>query len=138
MQPKKVGNEFRTTIVCIDSYDSGIPVGRLFNPQNKGPVPFHGLTQFLRQMEDLLNDLRFPQSFTELRTFGPAAPQRPRTEPADTAPEGKLATFSLRVIFRQNASWQGSVLWMNQGREESFRSVLELIFLLDGALNTPN
>lgn len=136
MQPKKVGDEFRTTIICIDSYINGIPDGRFFNPQYQVPVPFHSLTQFLRQMENLLNELRFPQSFAELRTFGTAALQKPCTESVDTAPEGRLGTFSIKVIFRQNASWQGSVLWMNQGREESFRSALELIFLLDSALNT--
>ena len=136
MQPKRVGDEYRTTMVCVDSYDEGIPVGRLFNPQYKKPAPFHSLTEFLRQMEDLMNDLRFPQPFTELRTFGPAAPRPPREESSNTAPEGRLATFAVKVIFRQNASWQGSVLWINQSREESFRSALELIFLLDGALNT--
>ena len=46
---------------------------------------------------------------------------------------GDVATFAVRVLFRQNASWQGSILWVEGDREESFRSVLELIFLLDSA-----
>ena len=45
-----------------------------------------------------------------------------------------MATFAVRVLFRQNASWQGEVTWLEGKREESFRSVLELILLMDGAL----
>lgn len=48
--------------------------------------------------------------------------------------EGKRATFALRVLFRQNASWQGSVTWLEGGQEESFRSVLELLMLMNSAL----
>lgn len=47
---------------------------------------------------------------------------------------GKLATFYVRILFRQNASWQGTVLWSEGGQEERFRSALELALLLDSAL----
>jgi len=45
-----------------------------------------------------------------------------------------VATFRLRVIFRQHTSWQGTLLWQDERQEESFRSVLELIHLIDSAL----
>ena len=48
---------------------------------------------------------------------------------------GKLATFALRILFRQNASWQGSVTWLEGGQEQSFRSVLELVMLFSNALS---
>lgn len=35
--------------------------------------------------------------------------------------------MSLRVLFRQNTSWHGSVAWVEGKCEESFRSVLELL-----------
>jgi hypothetical protein len=38
------------------------------------------------------------------------------------------------VLFRQNASWQGSITWMEGKQEQSFRSALELIFLMNSAL----
>ena len=50
------------------------------------------------------------------------------------ASRGELATFAVRIIFRQNASWQGSVVWLEGEREESFRSALELVLLMDSAL----
>ena len=56
------------------------------------------------------------------------------TPPDSEIREGKLGTFALRVLFRQNASWQGSVTWLEENREESFRSALELIWLIDSAL----
>lgn len=43
-------------------------------------------------------------------------------------------TFIIRVQYRQNASWQGSVQWVEGGKEQHFRSALELIKLMDEAL----
>jgi len=54
--------------------------------------------------------------------------------PEETVREGKLATFAVRILFRQNASWQGSVTWLEGDRSQSFRSALELILLMDNAL----
>lgn len=42
--------------------------------------------------------------------------------------------FLIEIVDQQNASWQGSVNWLNQGRKEYFRSALELIRLLDSAM----
>ncbi len=47
---------------------------------------------------------------------------------------GKLATFYVKVMFRKNATWQGTVLWLDHDEQLNFRSVLELLFLMDGAL----
>ena len=43
-------------------------------------------------------------------------------------------TFVIEVVDQQNASWQGSVNWINTGKKENFRSALELIRLMDSAL----
>ena len=48
--------------------------------------------------------------------------------------KGKVATFTIRVLFRQHTSWQGTILWLEKNMEQSFRSVLELILLMDSAL----
>lgn len=40
-------------------------------------------------------------------------------------------TFILEVLFRQNCSWQGRLIWPREGKEASFRSVLELIVLIE-------
>ena len=42
--------------------------------------------------------------------------------------------FELEVLFRQNYSWQGRLRWPTGGKEATFRSVLELIFVLETTL----
>ena len=120
MQGRAWGNEYRTTIVCVDEYQDSILSGRLYHPCLSEGDSFRSLMEFFRKMEDLLDGMQFPQSFTA------GADMR----------EGRCATFAVRVLFRQNASWQGSVSWLEGSREESFRSALELAFLMDSALMT--
>ena len=133
MPGKVCGNEYRTTMICIDSYDQSILCGRLINPYLSGSVPFEGLMQLLLRMEDLLDRMNFPQPFARTRSFAPMASQELSVQP-ENGQQGKLATFAVKVLFRQNASWQGSVTWLESGREESFRSVLELALLMHSAL----
>ena len=48
----------------------------------------------------------------------------------------KTETFIIKVMDQQNATWQGSVTWVDEQREQYFRSTLELLKLIDGALVT--
>ena len=135
MQERIRGNEYRTTVVCVDSYQDGVPVGRFYNPARKEGVSFRSLSQLLIQMEDMLDDMKFPQSFTMTRTFtNGAANPAGQTPSQEQGQRGERGTFAVRVLFRQNASWQGEVAWLEGKREESFRSALELILLMDGVL----
>lgn len=126
------GNEYRTTLVCIDQYHDGILQGRLQNLAMT--CEFHSLMEFFQAMETLLNQLHFPQPFLTPRTFGTSPAQMPPSASDDG--RGKLATFALVVLYRQNATWQGNVTWLEGSRKESFRSALELALLIDGALRT--
>ena len=128
------GNEYRTTLVCVDGGRSGDFAGRLYNPFWEGGAVFEGTLDFLEKMEDLLDQMQFPQSFAAVRSFQPAPRPAEESPPEPGVQEGKLGTFVVRVIFRQNASWQGSVSWLEGRRDESFRSVLELLMLLNSAL----
>lgn len=135
-QERARGNQYRATRVCIDSYKGGgVPAGRIYNPGIDGAVTFRCVNQFLLRMEELLDEMRFPQPFAVARSFAPNAPETPGTHGGkEDETAGALATFVVRVFFRQNASWQGSVTWEETGREQSFRSVLELLLMMDGAL----
>ena len=135
MRERAWGNEFRTTKVCVDSYANGEMKGRFYNSHREEGVHFQSLTQFLVKVEQMINEMDFPQSFTAARTFA-AFPEQTWERPSqDEPPDSLLATFAVQVLFRQNASWQGSVTWLNKGKEQTFRSVLELIFLIDSALS---
>ena len=134
MQHRIRGNQYQTTIVCVDSYENGVLAGRFYNPYLKDGETFQSLTQFLLKMEQTLDSMNLPQSFTAARAFGPLPPRMSEHPSAPERLEGAIATFSVRVVFRRNASWQGSVTWLESGREQSFRSVLELVLLMDSAL----
>lgn len=128
---------FKTSLVSIDSYDNRVLTGRIFNPFLDAEVPFHSTMEFIREMDALLQELQFPQSFFENREFRPTQESAPKAavSSSNTSQKGRLATFSLRIMFRQNSSWQGSLAWMEGKLEESFRSALELLMLIDSALD---
>ena len=132
--PKVWGEEYRTTFVCVDSYDNGVLKGRFYNPYTGNGHSFESLTDFLVKIEQMLKEMEFPKAFTATRTFA-EQPKRPACEADANCEPGKRATFALRILFQQNASWQGSVTWIDNKQEQSFRSVLELIFLFDNALS---
>lgn len=135
VQARPRGNEYRTTWVCVDSYDDGVLVGRFYNPNYEEGVSFRSLSQFLVKMEDMLNDMNFPQSFTVARSFSTPVPELSDDSNLEVRSHvGELATFVVRILFRQNASWQGSVTWLEKNKEESFRSVLEMILLMNSAM----
>ena len=131
-------NSYRTTLVCIDSYDDKILRGRLYNAFLESGIEFVGAISFLQNMENLFEQIKFPQAFSTTRTFTSSASQRPHMMTDQNVKVGKRATFSIRLLFRQNASWQGSVTWCEGKTEESFRSVLELLLLMDSALEANN
>ena len=48
---------------------------------------------------------------------------------------GEKGTFIIRVEQRQHSSWQGRVTWVEEEKTENFRSALELLKMIDGALD---
>ena len=136
MQNRVQANEYRNTLVCIDSYVDGVLDGRLYHPQLHSGEQFHSAIQFLQKMERLLDATKVPQAFSTPRAFGASAAGKGSAAVGTGPRTGKIATSTVRVIFRQNASWQGSVAWLEGGSEQRFRSVLELLLLLDSALES--
>ncbi len=119
--------------VCVDSYHDGVLQGRIYCPFQGGDS-FHSLSQFLLKMENLLNAQNSPQAYTDARRFSPLW-QDPEHRSVPLQPQkGIIATFQVQIHFRQHTSWQGTVLWKEHHTEQSFRSVLELILLMDSAL----
>ncbi len=135
MQARMTANEYHSIMVCVDGYDQHILRGRLYNPFLQGAMHFTGLMEFLLAVEHLLDEMNFPQPFAQVRSFRPQAKAREEIRRDNLEQRGERGTFVMKVIFRQNASWQGTVLWLEANREESFRSVLEFALLLNSALD---
>ena len=135
---KTIPESLRYGTICVDSYDDKIPVGRLrYGPQGTEKA-FRGLMQLLLLTENALQETNSPGAYMQPRRFRPAAEMPPTDGPHEKFPPGRLATFRLQVLFRQNAGWQGMLCWVDSGQEQAFRSVLELATLLDSALDGGN
>ena len=135
MQARMTANEYHSIVVCVDGYDQHILRGRLYNPFLQGAMHFTGLMEFLLAVEHLLDEMNFPQPFAQVRSFRPQEKAHGEIRRDNLEQRGEKGTFVMKVIFRQNASWQGTVLWLEANREESFRSVLEFALLLNSALD---
>ena len=135
MQANQMVNQYRMITVCIDSYENQVPGGHFYTPNGQEEVYYYGVMDFIKKMDSMLDQFDIAQNFSSIRSFA----KTPVIDGYRTACDGmirggKLATLGIRILFRQNASWQGSVMWREGKKEESFRSVLELLFLFDSAI----
>ena len=129
---KVLDEQYRVTKICVDSYEDRVLKGRLYNLFYEAPIVFNSTMEFLIKMDALMNEMEYPQPFSEMRSFQRPQPTSFKERVFKEEP-GSVCTFMIRVMFRQNASWQGRLTWANKKQEESFRSVLELLFLIDNA-----
>lgn len=136
---KFVPYDMKTCLVKVSSYDEKNIKGVLINPYYEQELYFSSLTQLLIMMDELYDTLNFPQRAMENRSFKDNVSGQPETEAfsAISPPENVpvLASFKISVLFRQNASWQGNIMWLEEKYEAQFRSVLELILIIDSAFS---
>ena len=45
-------------------------------------------------------------------------------------------SFVVSIKSQENHTWQGSVTWVEEQKQENFRSVLELLKLMDSAISS--
>ncbi|WP_243125442.1 hypothetical protein [Clostridium transplantifaecale] len=131
--------------ICVDHVDQGDYSGKIWNLYEKTPVTYVNTMDMLRKMDLFFNRLDFPQESTVCRSFGKAAERgKKRQEEAVRQMEpsemfrnkGEKATFIINVKYRQNATWQGEVIWVDKKETKFFRSALELLKLMDSAMDT--
>ena len=126
--------------ICVDAVGSGTFRGRLYHRYAPTPILFAGAEQLLLAAESLFDTWNYPQPGLLARSFSPRPAKRGNTrmdrQPIERLSEhaGGRATFTVQVIYRQNATWQGTVTWLEEGKQSHFRSALELIKLMDSAL----
>jgi hypothetical protein len=133
--------------VCIDRRAGCCFAGRMYHRFSLQAQAFCEPNQLLMQMDALFDRLNYPQRTMAERTFqaksrsqqdrkeGKAMPKEEWEVVGNPAEQkGELATFVIHVMYRQNATWQGSVLWAESGQTQNFRSALELIKLMDSAM----
>lgn len=136
-----VPEDMRTSIIRIYSYRDKNPQGTFYNPYYGEEIVFENLTRLLLLMEDLMDEMGSPQASIRARRFDKIPKRLERASIAKqlllSPNQEAIATFKVKVLFRQGASWQGKVRWTDEGKEVSFRSALELVKLMDSALPQP-
>jgi len=134
-----VPEDMRTSVIRIYSYQDKNPVGTFYSLYYGKEIAFGNLTRLLLLMEDLMDEMNCPQASMKSRRLqkGMKSPERSSIG-EQTQPEGEaIATFKVKVLFRQQASWQGKLSWVEGKTEQAFRSALEFVKLMDSALPQP-
>ena len=118
--------------------------GKIYHCYSEEAIAFSNIIRMIETVEEFFDCLQFPQAATQTRSFhrkesvqGQKLEKKLEQEQI-LQTRGQKGTFLLNVKYRQNSSWQGSVTWVDEQREQYFRSALELLKLIDGALVTKN
>ena len=133
-------NYFGKSIISIDSYEGNIPCGSIYHSDYKQRVDFKGVMEFLQRMEQIMEKMKPSDEVIRYRTFDQENEEASSVnyiEPnlTESLPKGKKATFILQILFRRNCSWQGTLVWLEGKKNENFRSFLELLWLMNSALD---
>ena len=131
-------------VLCVNSARGEELAGLMFHSYSLEPIPFDNIEQMTQRMEQLYDWLNFPRRSERKRSFSPDEQaqgniqERKRIMSDETLlrKHGDLGTFIVRVQHRQNSSWQGRITWMEQDKTIQFRSVWEMIKLMESAVNS--
>ena len=150
-------------VVCVNSYVGYELAGEFYHGYSTEPVEFSGAGELLSGLESLFNLLNFPYAATNMRDFSDddsgkknrRVRERPLKIPGNQADyrnheeiervmsdrdilskHGDEGTFIVRVQQRQNSSWQGRITWVDEDKTVYFRSVWEMMKLIDAALES--
>lgn len=134
-----------TVRACVDRVADKEIFGKLISPYAQSPMPFGGIFDMVSKVDGFLTECGYPQAYNRLRSFSP-----PGEAPKKRAEEkeliqlmgsdvfetklGEKLTFVIQVQFRQNATWQGTITWAEQNKTQHFRSTMEMIKLMDSAV----
>lgn len=128
--------------LCIDGHNGVALMGRAYVRPNTQPLLFREVGHLLVQLNAIFDQMGFPQKSTNMRAFRSAKLAHCELKEVDAMgeeerniPRGEKATFMVQVQYRQNATWQGRVAWVEKDETKTFRSALELIKLIDSALD---
>ena len=139
MTTTKIDHQNGVIRICVDRLEGNRAGGRVFSQRLTAPMSFSDLGGLLLQLEALLERQNFPQAFQRMRSFTseapeyPAGPVPPGGMSGETGGGGKggEATLVLRILTRQNATWQGVLEWLEGEQRNNFSSDLEFLKLLE-------
>lgn len=108
--------------------------------------PYTSISNLIFQLELFLEQINIPQASTLCRKSWEREKSRPDAKvpvpilknPVRTQNLPGKASYLIYIRYRQNSSWQGEIRWLAQNKTMFFRSVLELIMLLENSAMSYN
>lgn len=130
-------------VLCVDGRADGKTVGCFYHAYSRDGVKVSSMEGLVFSMDRFFDRLGFPFPDTNQRVFLKTQARTIRKERMIKVmsddellkKHGDIGTFIIRVQHRQHSSWQGMVTWAEKNRTVSFRSALELIKMIDGAVS---
>ena len=139
--------------VCVDDNKDADYQGLIYHQYADEPISFNGIADMILEMENLFDEWDFPQRGLAARKFDKKNRdeyKRKKFNPGDDRlpieiisdqhgvrnvqnKKGKLGTFVVQVVYRQDASWQGHVIIKESDEKKDFGSALELIRIIDAS-----
>ncbi len=131
-------------VLCIDDRKEEKIRARCYHAYQEDPVEVETFEEMIFAMEHFFDSLNFPHPTTNERSFRPKDPvyhqtlERKKIMADETllSRHGDLGSFIIRVQHRQNSSWQGRITWMEEDKTVHFRSIFEMVKLIESALDS--
>lgn len=129
-------------ILCVDYYRDEKINGRIYHRYQTEPIRIGGMLEAVFEIDAFFDRLGYPFPGTEIHCFikhektQRIKMTRKLSDEEMLKNNGEQGTFIIRVEQRQHSSWQGRVTWVEEGKTENFRSALELLKMIDGALDS--
>lgn len=131
----------RVQVSVVSSDDCEI-AGYFYSPFYKRYFRFSNALELLVRMNEMFDDLKFPQSSVEYRSFRnkrnqPDSEERDESLVSEAIQDINVqAKFVVHVQFRQNATWQGTIEWVEENKTQRFRSAFEMLKLMEEAFSS--
>ena len=142
-------------VICIDTNVGGRETGRLYSCYSREPAAFDDPYQLLLMMDEVMESINYPQASVALRDYSTRGEgkrrekqteetgHRDRADRRRKVPDkvmeqtelldfrGGIATYAVRIQYRQYATWQGELVWLEKNLARGFNSELEMLKLMD-------
>lgn len=140
---KRVVSSISTKVVIsVDSVQNGELAGSIYSAFCNESMRFYNACQMIAILDDLFDQLSFPQSSVNYRKFSSKNCKTKQFKKTGDNMDSKeikknsAARFVVHVQFRQNATWQGTIQWLDENKTQKFRSTMEMLKLMDEAVSS--
>jgi hypothetical protein len=142
------GARARDFKVTVHSRSGANVQGRVEHVTSREIEQFDSFLELTSLVTGKLEELDLVRPSTEIRAFhklhalggreGRVNILRDHYVKEKTAEEqvGSCSNFLIRILLRQNATWQGEVHWLDTDKVVRFRSLLEMVMLMQEAMDT--